>query len=313
MDVIQLIKREHEKTSSLFEKLADTSDNATKTRERLFDQLKTGVEAHTRVMHDIVYPLLRENDETRDLVPQDREYEEPMHLLEELDQTPKDDESFLKRLKGVRKTVEQQLRAEEKQIVPALKKVVDEDEAQDLAKRIAAELKEPQEGSARGEEGGPFGQYSGSAGAEAMSVSMHRAAEQTAEASDGLRQAGETMARVNQRAVGDLKALMGASSLGTRALQEAQQTYIEWARRTAEMNIRASQDLWRCTNPREMAEAQGGLVQRNLNAWLEGSAQMLRLARRFSDEALRPIERRVGQARRAGRDEQGTQARREAE
>jgi hypothetical protein len=85
MDVIELIKREHAKTKGLIEKLADTSDGAVKTRERLVSQLKTGLEAHMGVVQDHVYPLLRRNDDTRDLVPELKERNDLRRQLVDLE------------------------------------------------------------------------------------------------------------------------------------------------------------------------------------------------------------------------------------
>jgi hemerythrin superfamily protein len=154
MDIVELIKREHAKTTALFDKLADTSTGAVKTRERLFGQLKTGLEVHGKVVQDLVYPLLRKQEETRDLIPDLKERNEVKRQLADLERTPKEDEAFLPKLKEFKKVVEQHLRTEQRQIFPAIKKAIGGDEAEELAKRIAAETREELQ-EAKQEDGEP--------------------------------------------------------------------------------------------------------------------------------------------------------------
>ncbi len=68
MDVAQIFKRDHAKPIDLFDKLSDSSDNAVKSRERLFGQLKMELEAHNQVVEDQLYPILKKHRETKDLV-----------------------------------------------------------------------------------------------------------------------------------------------------------------------------------------------------------------------------------------------------
>lgn len=142
MRIVDLIKREHTKITGQFEKLAETSNAAVKTRERLSAQLKTEVEVHAKVVQEHIYPLLRKNEETRDLVPDVKERNDVKRLLTALERTPKDDESFLTQLKELKKVVEQNLRIEQRQIFPAIEKLIGGEEAEELAKRIAAETRE---------------------------------------------------------------------------------------------------------------------------------------------------------------------------
>jgi hypothetical protein len=142
MRIVDLIKREHAKRTGQFEKLAETSNGAVKTRERLSAQLKTEVEVHAKVVQEHIYPLLRKSEETRDLVPDVKERNDVKRLLAALERTPKDEEDFLTQLKELKKVVEQNLRLEQRQIFPAIEKLIGGEEAEELAKRIAAETRE---------------------------------------------------------------------------------------------------------------------------------------------------------------------------
>ena len=56
------------KANELFAKIAETSDGAVKTREKLFAELKAELELHTNLEEQHLFPVLRRNAETKDLV-----------------------------------------------------------------------------------------------------------------------------------------------------------------------------------------------------------------------------------------------------
>ena len=77
------------KAMELFSRLADTSDGAVKTRERLFAELKAELELHTSLEEQHLFPILRKNAETRDLVADAiRVNKELRAKLSELDAMP---------------------------------------------------------------------------------------------------------------------------------------------------------------------------------------------------------------------------------
>src|SRR5919206_2097126 len=91
--------------------------------------------------------LLKRHPQTRDLVPQKKELTEVDKTLQELDGLPKEDESFLKRLGELKRAVERHLREEERKIVPALKRALNDDEIEAIARRLAAEKHDERQGA----------------------------------------------------------------------------------------------------------------------------------------------------------------------
>ena len=90
------------KANELFARLAETSDGAVKTRERLFTELKAELELHASLEEQHLFPVLRRNSETKELVADAiRDNRELRAMLTELDGLPKNDESFLQRLKDL--------------------------------------------------------------------------------------------------------------------------------------------------------------------------------------------------------------------
>ena len=66
LNPIELLKDDHQKVKKLFEQLADTSNQAEKTREKLFTTIEMELTVHTTIEEEILYPALRKaakNDE----------------------------------------------------------------------------------------------------------------------------------------------------------------------------------------------------------------------------------------------------------
>ena len=61
---------------------------------------------------------------------------------------------------------------------------------------------------------------------------------------------------------------------------------------------RASQEIMRCRSIDQLADVQRNFLKESLENLLEGSAQLLRISGRISEDARRPIENRVGHGRR---------------
>ena len=88
----------------LFARLAETSDGAVKTRERLFAELKAELELHTSLEEQHLFPVLRRNAETKDLVADAiRHNKELRAKVAELDGMAKNDATFSERLADLQK------------------------------------------------------------------------------------------------------------------------------------------------------------------------------------------------------------------
>src|SRR3712207_578795 len=109
-----------DKVNELFAKLFDTSDNAVKTRERLFADLKDELALLANLHEQYLFPVLRNSQETRDLVNEAiNDNKETQALLAELDGIPKNDAAFLKRLGDLRRVFQQHIRDDKNELLPA--------------------------------------------------------------------------------------------------------------------------------------------------------------------------------------------------
>jgi hypothetical protein len=114
MDIVELIKREHGKT------INGRGEDARAPVWPAEDCL----DVHAKIVQDLVYPLLRRQEEMRELIPDLKERNELKKMVGEFDEMAKEDETFVPRLKELRKLVDQHLRTEQRQIFPAIKKVI---------------------------------------------------------------------------------------------------------------------------------------------------------------------------------------------
>ena len=141
------------KANELFAKLSDTSDGAVKTREKLFTELKTELELHTSLEEQHLFPILRRNAETKELVADAiKDNKELRAKLAELEALPKNDAAFPERLKELQKTFRQHARDEKRELLPAVQRALSEEQVQGVAEKIEAGVAEAEQ--ARQDESG---------------------------------------------------------------------------------------------------------------------------------------------------------------
>jgi iron-sulfur cluster repair protein YtfE (RIC family) len=134
------------KANDLFARLFDTSDGAVKTREKLFTELKAELELHTSLEEQHLFPILRRNPETKELVADAiKDNKELRARLAELEALPKNDETFPQRLKELQKTFRQHARDEKRELLPAVQRALSEEQVQGVAAKIEAGVAEAEQ------------------------------------------------------------------------------------------------------------------------------------------------------------------------
>lgn len=144
------------KAADLFARLAETSGNAVKTRERLFAELKAGLEQHVDLEQQHLFPILRKQPETKELVTAAiRENKELRAKLGELEALPKGDETFLGKVADLQKAFRQHARDEKRELLPAVEKALNEEQLQSVIGKMegsvadADQLQQDQAGERR--------------------------------------------------------------------------------------------------------------------------------------------------------------------
>jgi len=146
MNLRTLMQTGPAKANELFARLAETSDGAVKTREKLFAELKAELELHTSLEEQHLFPVLRRNAETKGLVADAiKDNKELRAKLAELESLPKNDEAFPERLKELQKAFRQHARDEKRELLPAVQQALTEEQVQDVTEKIEAGLAEAEQ------------------------------------------------------------------------------------------------------------------------------------------------------------------------
>jgi hemerythrin superfamily protein len=139
MNAFQLLKEDHKKVAGIFEKLEPTTERGVKTREELFTQLKTELDIHAHIEETIFYPALKEADETHDIILEGyEEHKVVKTLLGELEELSKDQEEWGAKLKVLQENVEHHVEEEEGEMFKNARKVLTEEQAEELGARMEA-------------------------------------------------------------------------------------------------------------------------------------------------------------------------------
>jgi len=137
VDPFELLKKDHKKVSDLLKRLDSTEESDASTREQLFSQLKNELDTHTKIEETIFYPALEENEETKEITLEAyEEHNAVKTLLQELEDTEKDDETWGAKLTVLKENVEHHVEEEEGEMFSKAKKVLDKDEREALGDRI---------------------------------------------------------------------------------------------------------------------------------------------------------------------------------
>jgi hypothetical protein len=139
MTIRQLLHSGPVKANELFAKLAETSDGAVKTRERLFSELKEELELLAGLEEKHLFPALRKHKEAKELVAGAlADNKQVRALLSELERMPKGGEEFSGKVAELRKAFQQHVRDEKRELLPAVSQALSEEEAQVVVERIEA-------------------------------------------------------------------------------------------------------------------------------------------------------------------------------
>ena len=142
MNAFELLKKDHEKVSSIFEKLEPTTEKAIKTREELFVHLKQELDLHAHIEETIFYPVLKKEAETRDITLEGFEEHHVIKLLlKELEGLPVESEHWTAKLKVLKENVEHHVEEEEEEMFKSAREVLTNEQLEELGARMEREKK----------------------------------------------------------------------------------------------------------------------------------------------------------------------------
>lgn len=141
MTLITLMQAGPAKATELFSRLAETSGTALKTRDRLVAELKSELEQHVELEEKHLFPILRKQAETKELVAAAiRDNKDLRAKLAELDALPRNDEDFLVKVSELQKAFRQHARDDKRELLPAVQKALSEEQVQGLVEKMEGTL-----------------------------------------------------------------------------------------------------------------------------------------------------------------------------
>ncbi len=334
MTLRQTIQAAPGKTSDLIKKLSETSNQAVKTREGLFAQLSDELTRYVEVEEQHLLPLLRKHSETKgfaaDALKGNKELRASIAKLSDM---PKDNDAFLAELDELKKSFQQYVSNERKELLPAILKALSDDEAGELADDIdgavadaeKAKRDEKREEAAQAKRQAEEAEQAAAAeraatrarkaaeratreAAEKAADTVQRGAatlqnnarqvtadvqERTQQVASDARAAMEAYSGSSKEILEDLQAVRASSAVSAGAVSQVYAAWTEWFGNAARANAQASQQLMQCRSAKQVAELQKEFVTGSLRTWMEGNAKMLEITQRTSKQALTPLDGRL--------------------
>jgi len=304
-----------DKANELFDKLLATSDTAVKTRERLFASLKDELTLLGNLQEQHLFPILRRHgmqDLMRDAISDN---EETAALLSDLEHMPKDSADFLGKVAELKKVFQQHLRDDKKQLLPAVLKVLSDDEADAMIETVEDEManfEEAKRAEARrtreqGETvqrvtedvaetlraGVESTQTLARTMQEAMQNSLGAVAEMARRSTD---QAMQTFGRsdgdtheLTEQVSQNLRAVAQSGTALARGVQDVVRECVELSQRRLQTNLDGVSQLARCRSVSDLVAAQTALIRNNLEQTLDNSRRLAELTIQMTDETTRTM------------------------
>ncbi len=137
MDAIALLKADHDKAKELMDELEQTTERGVKTREEKWTTLLKELTIHENIEEEIFYPALHQHEKLKDIV---LEALEEHHLVddivEQIKDTPFDDEHWSAKFKVAKENVEHHIEEEEGPMFTQVRKSLSKQELEDLGARM---------------------------------------------------------------------------------------------------------------------------------------------------------------------------------
>jgi hypothetical protein len=251
-----------DKANDLFDKLLATSDSATKTRERLFADLKDELELLASLQEQHLFPILQRHGMQDLLSASVSDNEETASLLGELEAMQKSSGEFLGKVDELRKAFQRHIRDDRKQLLPAVLKVLSDEEAQAVADKVEDEL-----------------------------ANLSDAKQVEPRAPAGM----SPVVRGSLDGVDDVVRI-GTDSAHTVAtsVQDLSQECLRMSQKRLQTNLDAWTKLAQCRSIQDLTRTQVSLMQDNLELTLQNSFRLADLAVQLAEKATWP-----GNARKA--------------
>ena len=320
MTLRQTLQAAPAKTQELVEKLKGTSNQAVKTRESLFSELKEQLTLYLDQEEQHLLPILRKHAETKALASDAAKAGKEMRArLTALDSAAKDTDEFGAQITELHALLQKHVRNERKDLLPAVIKALDDEEAANVAVAIEsgfadaekAKRDERRKAAAAAEREAERAKEALAAERaaaraqkaeeravreqaeklrEAAKAPLVRAVEQTKEAASDAQAALGAYSGTFQKAAADLRAFSSARSAAAEGASKFMSAWVEWMSASTRAQAEGSRRMLQCRSFAQLAELQGEMVTNSTRNLIEGNTALLEIAQQTSKQALRALE-----------------------
>lgn len=332
MTLRQTLQKSTSNTNEMFTKLLNTSNQAVKSRESMFADLSRELRLYVELENEHLFPVLRKHPQTKELVPDAiKANKDLLAALDELEALPKGDAAFVPRVTDLRKLLQQHLKDERQEMLPAVEKALSDEEEEAVTRKIEASVAEAQEAErAAAEERRQAAKLErdrakeiadrqqaladavvataetardvGNSAAEAVKQGVKSVGETSQKVASGAADAvarvaqgaGETLTSYRDMARDggeDVKAVALAVRTLAGASSEVGSLWLKSLTRAGRNGLQTSFRLVR--NPLRVVETQREFVAETRRNLLETTNGLLQIARRASGAAVQPVEQRL--------------------
>jgi iron-sulfur cluster repair protein YtfE (RIC family) len=137
-DAIALLEQDHQRFRDLLKEGEETTTRGVKTRTDLLDTLTRELNAHEEIEERVLYPALKSNPETKDIVLEGYEEHHVADLIvKELHDLARDDEQWGPKFKVLKENIEHHLEEEESIMFRKARGIFSREELQQLGAAMA--------------------------------------------------------------------------------------------------------------------------------------------------------------------------------
>ena len=253
-----------DKANELFDKLLTMSDTAVKTRERLLADLKLELELLATLQEEHLFPALTRHG-MQDLVQEaTNDNQETAALLGELERMPKNSAEFIDKVTELKRAFQQHIRDDRKELLPAVLKVLSDEEANVIAETVEDEMANIDETkraeARRSREQGEAVQRVTEDVADTLRAGVESAQTMAQAMQEAVSNSFSVFSELARRSTGQTMQMVGQPDGTTQGLTEEAAHNLRAVAQSGTALVRGLQDV-----SREMVERSQQRVQRNFD------------------------------------------------
>jgi hemerythrin superfamily protein len=123
----EMLKKDHDEIRGILDQIIATDDSQTWKRSMLLMKLAHKLDKHSYEEETVIYPALRDDNDVQQADELDKEHGHVKTFIFELKQMETDDPNWIGKIRDLRDALLQHMRMEEDQIIPNLRKDLDEE------------------------------------------------------------------------------------------------------------------------------------------------------------------------------------------